>query len=144
MLGLVGADNLNFEDASASCSGGAHPGIAGERERIDTLDDHIQAKSQLLVSQGVRNRIPCRAEGMRQRRRLHDGMLDAIYPQVRCARFGPEERRNRRLTDRRKAPDHYQHLSHQTMLACRRESAAELCLAWLQQCRGRIHQVRDR
>jgi len=124
MLDLVGADNLNFEDASASCCGGAHPGIAGERERIDTLDDHVQAKPQLLLSQGVRNRIPCRAEGMRQLRRLDDDMLDAIDPQIRCARFGPEERRNRRLTDRWKAPDHYQHLSHQTMLACGRESPA--------------------
>ena len=124
MLDLVGADNLNFEDASASCCGGAHPSITGKRERIDTLDDHVQAKPQLLLSQGVRNRIPCRAEGMRQLRRLHDDMLDAIDPQIRCARFGPEERRNRRLTDRWKAPDHYQHLSHQTMLACGRESPA--------------------
>ena len=124
MIGLVGADNLDLEDASAGRSGGAHPGITGERERIDAFDDHVQAKPQLLVSQGVRNRISRRAEGMRQRRPRHDGMLDAIYPQVRCARFRPEERGNRRLTDRWKAPDHYKHLSHQTMLACWRESPA--------------------
>ena len=58
MLGLVGADNLDLEDASASSGGGARSDITGERERINALDDHVQAKPQLLVSQSVRDRIP--------------------------------------------------------------------------------------
>jgi hypothetical protein len=61
-------------------------------------------------------------------------MLDAIYPQVRCARSRAEEGCNGRLADRWKAPDHYKHLSHLTMVACG-ESPASCCLARVQPCR---------
>ncbi|MCE3277757.1 MAG: hypothetical protein K0R13_3612, partial [Propionibacteriaceae bacterium] len=73
-------------ERSAGCFRRSQPAVSGNRERIHTLHDDVQAELQLFQGDFVRDGISDWSERMRERGPSNNRVLDAVNAYVRRGR----------------------------------------------------------
>jgi hypothetical protein len=82
VLGKVGADHFDFQDAHHGSRRDGAPRVAHDGQTVHCIGDHDRAEAQVLFGERIRDRVAATAHIARQPVRRAQRLLDGIDAKV--------------------------------------------------------------